>query len=183
MNVLVIDGHPDLQKSTANAVTYSHYQQTTDWSIQHLGAGYQGDIDQEQSALLNADIVVVQFPLYWSTFPAVLKKWIDDVFTYGFAFGPNGSKLKDKKLVFSITAGATAESYSETGFNFMPFSVYQQAFEHVFRAAEMDITNTIVTFEMNANPDEGGDKDNTIKLAQHHAKEVINTVNTLIGKL
>jgi len=181
MNVLVIDGHPNLQESTANATIYNQYEQTTDWYINHLD-NFCGDIKEEQSALLRADIVVVQFPLYWSSYPAVLKKWIDDVFTYGFAFGPNGSKLKDKKLIFSITAGATAESYSETGFNFMPFSTYQQAFEHAFRAAEMDIVNTIVTFEMNANPDEGGDKDNTIKLAYHHAKTVTNAVNAFIGK-
>ncbi len=182
MNVLVIDGHPNLQESTANAAIYKHYQQTTEWLIHNL-AVYQGDIQEEQAALLRADVIVVQFPLYWSTFPAVLKKWIDDVFTYGFAFGPDGSKLKDKKLVFSITAGATADSYSENGFNFMPLSVYQQAFEHAFRAAEMDIVDTIVTFEMNANPDEGGDKDKTIELAQNHAEAVTHAVTTLIGKL
>ncbi|MGF1728901.1 NAD(P)H dehydrogenase [Photobacterium proteolyticum] len=181
MNVLVIDGHPDLQASTANAAIYKHYQQATDWLIHNL-AVYQGDIKEEQAALLRADVIVVQFPLYWSTFPAVLKKWIDDVFTYGFAFGPYGSKLKGKKLVFSITAGATADSYSESGFNFMPFGNYQKAFEHAFRAAEMDIVDTIVTFELNADPNEGGDKAKTLDLAQAHALQVTNAVNALVGK-
>ncbi|OLQ93093.1 NAD(P)H dehydrogenase [Vibrio panuliri] len=181
MNVLVINGHPDLDKSFANAEIIKLLQQSTDWTIAHT-ADFSGDIAAEQQRLLAADLVVVQFPLYWSTFPAVMKEWIDQVFTYGFAFGPDGSLLKGKKMLFSITAGATAESYSETGFNFMPLENYQRCFEHAFKAAEMDIVDTIVTFEMNAIPEEGGDAEKTIALAHQHTEQIIAAVeNAQIG--
>lgn len=180
MNVLVINGHPDLKKSFANAEILKHFSQRTPWQIVHA-KDFAGDINAEQQRLLNADLVIVQFPLYWSAFPSVLKEWIDQVFTYGFAFGPDGSQLKGKKLLFSITAGATAESYTPTGFNFMPLEEYQRAFEHAFKAAEMDILDTVITYEMNAIPEEGGDVEKTIALAQEHANRIINAVNALIG--
>ncbi|WP_194437008.1 NAD(P)H-dependent oxidoreductase [Vibrio fluminensis] len=184
MNVLVINGHPNLDKSFANAEILKLLEQRTDWNVAHA-ADFAGDIKTEQQRLLDAELVIVQFPLYWSTFPAVMKEWIDQVFTYGFAFGPDGSQLKGKKLLFSITAGATAESYSETGFNFMPLENYQRSFEHAFKAAEMDILDTVVTFEMNAIPEEGGDVEKTIALAHQHANQIIfavkNAVNAHIG--
>ncbi|MCW8330005.1 NAD(P)H-dependent oxidoreductase [Photobacterium sp. SDRW27] len=178
MNVLVIDGHPNLARSVANSTILAHQTQQTNWSINHV-AHFNGDIKVEQDLLLRADLIVVQFPLYWSTYPAVLKKWVDDVFTYGFAFGPDGSRLKDKPVLFSITAGATEDSYSESGFNFLPFDAYQAAYEHPFRAAEVNIVDTIITFEMNANPEEGGDQANTIALAHTHAKSVFEAINQL----
>ncbi|EGU35938.1 NAD(P)H dehydrogenase (quinone) [Vibrio ichthyoenteri ATCC 700023] len=180
MNVLVINGHPNLDKSFANAEILKLFAQHTDWQLAHT-ADFAGDIATEQQRLLAADLVIVQFPLYWSTFPSVMKEWIDQVFTYGFAFGPDGSQLKGKKLLFSITAGATAQSYSESGFNFMPLEQYQRAFEHAFKAAEMHILDTVVTFEMNAIPEEGGDAEQTIALAHEHANKIINLVNAHIG--
>lgn len=178
MPVLVIDGHPNLKESTANTVILEHYKTNTDWKINHLGNNT-FCVKEEQEALLSADVVIIQFPLYWSSFPAVLKKWVDDVFTFNFAFGPNGSLLKNKTLIFSITAGAKADSYSQDGFNLMPIEQYQRAFEHVFRAAEMNIIDTIITFEMNADSNEGGDKDTCLQLANKHALTVINRINTL----
>ncbi|MBY6187631.1 NAD(P)H-dependent oxidoreductase [Marinobacter hydrocarbonoclasticus] len=178
MNVLLIDGHPDLNTSTANAAILSQFKAHTDWRFHHLG---ERDVvvADEQAALLAADLVIVQFPLYWSTFPHVLKKWIDDVFTYDFAFGPNGSKLKGKTLLFSITAGAKEASYSIEGFNLMPFFAYQRAFEHAFVAAEMTLLDTVITFEMNADPNEGGDKSACLALARQHADKVMSTVAAL----
>ncbi|WP_299018780.1 NAD(P)H-dependent oxidoreductase [uncultured Photobacterium sp.] len=182
MNVLVIDGHPNLAQSVANSTILAHQTQQTHWEINHV-TYFNGNIKAEQDLLLRADLIVVQFPLYWSTYPAVLKKWVDDVFTYGFAFGPEGSQLKGKPVVFSITAGATEDSYSENGFNFLPFEAYQVAYEHPFRAAEVNIIDTITTFEMNAIPEEGGDLANTIALAHAHAKRVFETVNQREGHL
>lgn len=182
MNILVIDGHPDLNKSVANATILSDFSAQTSWTIKHA-AHFDGNVIPEQIDLLNADAIVIQFPLYWSTYPAVLKRWIDEVFTYGFAFGPEGSQLKNKPVVFSITAGATADSYSETGFNFLPFSAYQVAYEHPFKAAEVDIVDTIITFEMNSTPEEGGDKSVTLDLAHRHANQVIDAVIKLVEEV
>ena len=54
---------------------------------------FQIDVEHEQSALLAHDRVIFQFPMYWYSVPPLLKKWLDDVLTYGFAYGSSGDKL------------------------------------------------------------------------------------------
>ena len=44
------------------------------------------EIHAEQQKLLDADLIVLQFPLWWYNLPAILKGWIDRVFTSGFGF-------------------------------------------------------------------------------------------------
>ncbi|HEX7351151.1 NAD(P)H-dependent oxidoreductase [Brachybacterium sp.] len=40
----------------------------------------------EQAKLADAELLILQFPLWWYGPPAVLKGWIDRVFTEGFAY-------------------------------------------------------------------------------------------------
>ncbi|XP_015421193.1 PREDICTED: ribosyldihydronicotinamide dehydrogenase [quinone] isoform X2 [Myotis davidii] len=44
------------------------------------------DIVEEQKKVQEADLVIFQFPLYWSSVPAILKGWMDRVLCQGFAF-------------------------------------------------------------------------------------------------
>lgn len=44
------------------------------------------DVEAEQAKLRAADLVVLQFPLWWYGMPAMLKGWVDRVFEAGFAF-------------------------------------------------------------------------------------------------
>ncbi len=60
---------------------------------------------------------MLQFPLYWYSIPALLKKWIDDVFSYNFAYGSKGDKLKGKDFLLSFTIGGPNESYDPLGYN------------------------------------------------------------------
>ncbi|XP_055964512.1 ribosyldihydronicotinamide dehydrogenase [quinone]-like [Sorex fumeus] len=77
------------------------------------------DIMAEQEKLLEADLVIFQFPLYWYSLPAILKGWMDRVFCQGFAFNfPKyfeSGLLKGKRAVLSITTGGPANTYSKTG--------------------------------------------------------------------
>lgn len=45
------------------------------------------EIRAEQQKVSSADILIVQFPLWWYSCPAILKGWFDRVFTKGFAYG------------------------------------------------------------------------------------------------
>lgn len=69
------------------------------------------DVAAEQAALLAADVVVWQFPLYWYSLPALMKKYLDDVYLHGFAYGSTGTALQGKRLILSFTAGATEAQY------------------------------------------------------------------------
>lgn len=112
--VLVIVGHPQQEKSQMNR------ELAEAWSA--LGATEIRWIDEsplnvaeEQRAVERADVVVFQFPLYWYGVPACFKRWLDEVLTWGWAFGPEGGLLSGRSLACSITVGGRLRDYSVEG--------------------------------------------------------------------
>ncbi|EHN80336.1 NAD(P)H dehydrogenase [Streptomyces coelicoflavus ZG0656] len=87
------------------------------------------DVAAEQDKLLWADTVVFQFPLWWYTMPAILKGWVDRVFTYRFAYGVGvhdetryGERfgegtLRGRRAILSVTVGGPEAHYSDRGIN------------------------------------------------------------------
>jgi NAD(P)H dehydrogenase (quinone) len=78
-----------------------------------------GDIREEQSKVLWADLVVFQFPLWWFSMPAVMKGWIDRVLTPGFAYG--GGKLfehgplRGRSAMLAVTTGGMPDVFKPDG--------------------------------------------------------------------
>jgi NAD(P)H dehydrogenase (quinone) len=79
------------------------------------------DIKDEMEKVKWADLVIFQFPIWWTSFPAIMKGWVDRVFCNGFAFNTaelklyNDGLLKGKKALLSFTTGAPQELYSAQG--------------------------------------------------------------------
>lgn len=78
---------------------------------------YQIAVSAEQQLLLAHDVIVLQFPFYWYSTPAILKEWQDAVLAYGFAYGSNGNKLHGKRLLIATTTGGPTEAYQAGGYN------------------------------------------------------------------
>ena len=47
--------------------------------------------------------------------PPLLKQWLDDVFTHGWAYGSKGKSLQGKPLACAVSLGSPAEHYTPTG--------------------------------------------------------------------
>jgi len=87
------------------------------------------DVKGEIEKLLWADVLILQFPLWWFSMPAILKGWVDRVFAYGFAYGVGehsdkrwGDRygegtLAGKRAMVIVTAGGWQEHYSARGIN------------------------------------------------------------------
>lgn len=87
------------------------------------------DVEAEQRKLLEADALILQFPLWWFSMPAILKGWIDRVYAYGLAYGVGehsdrkwGDRygqgmFKGKRAMLIVTMGGWAPHYSERGIN------------------------------------------------------------------
>lgn len=76
------------------------------------------DIIEEQRLMAWADEITFIYPLWWNAFPAMLKGYIDRVFTNGFAFrigekGPEGL-LSGKKVRLITTAGMSDEALKKS---------------------------------------------------------------------
>jgi NAD(P)H dehydrogenase (quinone) len=87
------------------------------------------DVHAEIEKLLWADALILQFPLWWFSMPAILKGWVDRVFAYGFAYGVGEhserrwgdrygeGRLAGKRAMLVVTAGGLAEHYAPRGVN------------------------------------------------------------------
>lgn len=116
---LLILGHPDIEKSLANKTIIEELEKSSpDIEIRNLSAlypDYNINTEAEQKALLRHQSIVFQYPLYWYNMPAILKHWFDLVFTYQFAYGTKGDKLKGKNFIPSFTVGAPESEYHALG--------------------------------------------------------------------
>lgn len=87
------------------------------------------DIAAEQEKLRWADAVILQFPLWWFSMPAILKGWIDRVYACGFAYGVGEhsdshwgdrygeGNLAGKRAMLVVTTGGWASHYAPRGIN------------------------------------------------------------------
>ncbi|WP_235848559.1 NAD(P)H-dependent oxidoreductase [Litchfieldia alkalitelluris] len=77
------------------------------------------DILKEQESIIWADMIIFQYPMWWTDVPAMLKGWFDRVLAYKFAYGPgryDQGNLTGKKAILSIThGGEDLSDYGEFG--------------------------------------------------------------------
>lgn len=84
------------------------------------------DVANEQAKLLSADAVILVFPFWWFSMPAIMKGWIERVYAFGFGYGfKNGTNqhrygegsLVGKRALVTVLTGGPAEDYSPRGIN------------------------------------------------------------------
>ena len=75
------------------------------------------DIQQELDKLLWADLLVLNFPIFWFSAPAMLKGWIDRVLVSGVCYG--GKRFYDqgglagKRALVTVTIGGREHMFGE----------------------------------------------------------------------
>lgn len=182
--VVVISGHPNLETSYTNKVILEQLQQEVEGvqirRLDTLYPDYKIDVEAEQHALLNADVVILQFPFYWYSVPALLKKWIDDVFSFNFAYGPEGDKLKNKALFLSFTVGGPEEAYTPKGYNHFRIEELVKPLEQTAYLADMSYQAPCYSHRMVYIPGVYNTQEEVESRAQEHAERLIQRVNQLL---
>ena len=121
MRTLVFVVHPELQgKSRIHRRLTKELLERGEVTVHDLYAAYPDariDAEREQRLLLEHDRIVLQFPFWWYSGPHLLKKWIDEVLAFGWAYGPGGDKLHGKELGLAISTGSEADAYGPDGYN------------------------------------------------------------------
>ncbi|MFE5157815.1 NAD(P)H-dependent oxidoreductase [Streptomyces sp. NPDC056697] len=120
---LLVLAHPNLAASRINAALAEAARPVDGVTFHDLYAAYPDlriDVEREQRLLLEHDRIVLQFPFYWYSVPPLLKKWQDEVFLRGFAYGTGGTSLRGKSLLLATSTGAAEEQYRPDGFHRFP---------------------------------------------------------------
>ena len=115
MKKLVIVTHPNIETSVVNKKWINELNKTPEtYTVHSIYENYPSlnfNVNEEQALIEKYDEIVFQFPLHWFSTPYALKKYIDEVFTYGWAFGEGGDKIKGKKIGLAVSTGGSEENY------------------------------------------------------------------------
>jgi NAD(P)H dehydrogenase (quinone) len=76
---------------------------------------YSADVLAEQARITRNDAIAFVFPVWWWSFPATTKGWIDRVWNNGWAYGDR--KLALRRALLIGTASADAAAYARRGYD------------------------------------------------------------------
>ena len=137
--IVIICGHPDHE--TFTGAVLDHYQagaEDAGHEVQRVNLGelqfdpilhkgykeiqhLEPDLEMLQAAIREADHVVIGYPNWWCTMPALLKGLFDRMWLPGFAFNFN----KETKRIEKHLTGKTARVYVLSG-SHSPFRTWWQ---------------------------------------------------------
>ena len=132
-DILVLVAHPAMEQSRVNrrlmqaAATASARVVVRD--LYALYPDYLIDIDAEQALLASAKLIVWQHPIQWYSMPPLMKLWVDEVLSFGWAYGPGGTALRGKDLWLAATTGGPRESYHPDSYNRYFFDAFLPPYE------------------------------------------------------
>lgn len=83
-----------------------------DWS--NPAKQYSPEVHRLFGELEDKDTVVIVFPVWWYSFPAMLKGYLDRVWNYGLGYG-EGSRLGGKKIRWVALVGGSRDGFVKYG--------------------------------------------------------------------
>jgi len=139
-DTLILFAHPALERARVAPAMIKAAESLPGVSVRDLYELYPDftiDVHREQAALAGAQAVVLQFPLYWYSTPALMKEWMDLVLTHGFAYGAEGHALEGKTMACAVTTGGKAFTYDEKGHNRYSIADFLRPLEQTARLCRM----------------------------------------------
>ncbi|WP_198086162.1 NAD(P)H-dependent oxidoreductase [Variovorax sp. E3] len=130
--VYVLAAHPHWRDSRVNRRMLAAARGVPGIDVNDLYGSYPDfalDIEAEQARLTKAQLVVLLHPIQWYSMPALQKLWLDDVLTYGWAYGPGGVALQGKDLWLAATTGSPEASYHPQNYHRYFFDAFLPPYE------------------------------------------------------
>ena len=87
----------------------------------HRTGSFAPDIAAEMDKLERCDGLILQFPLWWFSMPAIMKGWVDRVLANGFAYGASTGQfferglLAGRRAMVATTTGAPGVMFDPAG--------------------------------------------------------------------
>ncbi len=147
-DILVIAAHPQMRHSRINSRLTEAAARASDrvevCDLYALYPDYYIDVPAEQARLSAAQLVVWQHPVHWYGMPPLMKLWLDEVFAFGWAYGPGGHALRGKDLWIVLSTGGPEDSYRPGGYNRHFFDAFLPPYEQTAALAGMRMLPPLV---------------------------------------
>jgi glutathione-regulated potassium-efflux system ancillary protein KefF len=130
-DIYVVAAHPHWRDSRVNRRLRDAAIQVGRVRICDLYSSYPDydiAVPTEQQHLGAAQLLVLLHPVQWYSMPALLKLWVDEVLTFGWAYG-GGTALQGKDVWLVATTGGAESAYHPTGYNRYFFDAFLPPYE------------------------------------------------------
>lgn len=138
--------------------------------------GFSPDIEKEIEKLKSSEIIILHFPLWWGSTPAVLKGWIDRIFAMGVAWDSRArydtGLLKGKSILCVITTGDPESFYTPQGQHHASVEQHLYSLLHsTFALCGMTVFHPYVIYDTTA-----GSQQNIEAAIETYRTEVLSSV-------
>ncbi|KRL55546.1 hypothetical protein FC70_GL001147 [Paucilactobacillus oligofermentans DSM 15707 = LMG 22743] len=103
----MIVAHPEIDNSTTQQFFKEGLAGFDNYEWHEIKQEF--EVASERLLLIKADRIVFQFPLYWYSAPAILKQWLDEVFSV------NQLDLSGKELGLVVSTGSPSKDFQAGG--------------------------------------------------------------------
>ena len=128
----VLAAHPDWRESRVNRRLLHAARSVEGVVVNDLYGSYPDydiDVAAEQQRVAASPLLVLLHPIQWYSMPPLMKLWLDDVLTHGWAYGHDGTALQGKDLWLVATTGGPESSYHPQGYNRFFFDAFLPPYE------------------------------------------------------
>lgn len=156
--LLVYYAHPGHRHSRVNRAMSERAQAIDGITFIDLYALYPRhdiDIAGEQARVLDADVILFQFPLFWYSTPSLIKDWQDLVLEHGFAYGAGGDHLSGKTMMLALSAAGAQEAYGPSGYQHYDLRTFLTPLEQTARLCRMNFAPPYVIYSSLKAPNDG----------------------------
>jgi glutathione-regulated potassium-efflux system ancillary protein KefF len=131
-SIYLLAAHPHWRDSRVNLQLLKAARGVPGVEVNDLYSSYPDyaiDVQAEQARLARADLLVLLHPIQWYSMPALQKLWIDEVLSYGWAYGAGSGALQGKDCWLVVTTGGPEESYHPQRYNRYFFDAFLPPYE------------------------------------------------------
>ncbi|RZI92356.1 MAG: NAD(P)H dehydrogenase, partial [Variovorax sp.] len=154
--IYLMAAHPHWRDSRVNRLLLRAAHGVPGVEVNDLYASYPDyviDVEAEQEKLARADLVVLLHPIQWYSMPPLQKLWLDDVLSYGWAYGTGGTALQGKDMWLVATTGGPEESYHPQSYNRYFFDAFLPPYEQTAALCGMRFLPPLVFHGARSAPD------------------------------
>jgi glutathione-regulated potassium-efflux system ancillary protein KefG len=156
--LIVYYAHPGNRHSQVNKAMAAEARSIGGLTYVDLYAEYprfEISLEREQQRLLEHDVILFQFPMFWYSTPSLLKEWQDLVLEHGFAYGVNGDRLRGKTVMLAVTAAGDKDAYTTRGYQHYPIRTFLTPLERTAKLCLMGFAAPYVLYGSLQAPDDG----------------------------
>ncbi|MBS2007666.1 MAG: NAD(P)H-dependent oxidoreductase [Cyanobacteria bacterium SZAS TMP-1] len=136
------------------------------------------DVEAELKKLEWCDLLILQFPLWWFSMPAIMKGWVDRVFAFKRVYGSgkwyDAGVFAGKKAMLSLTTGGGEAMYEPTGVNGDLHAILYPINHGMLRFVGFDVLPSFISWS----PAHRSAEDRAAELERY--KETLSQIDSLV---